>query len=47
MKRIGFEARKSIENLAGKKIFLKLFVVVKQGWSQDKDLLKKIGYIIE
>jgi GTP-binding protein Era len=47
LQRIGFEARKSIENLVGKKIFLKLFVVVKQGWSQDKDLLKKIGYIIE
>jgi len=47
LQRIGFEARKSIENLAGKKIFLKLFVVVKQGWSQDKDVLKKIGYIIE
>ncbi len=47
LQRIGFEARKSIENLAGRKIFLKLFVVVKQGWSQDKNLLKKIGYIIE
>ena len=47
LQRIGFEARKSIENLAGKKIFLKLFVVVKQGWSQDKDILKKIGYVIE
>jgi len=47
LQRIGFESRKSIENLAGKKIFLKLFVVVKQGWSQDKDLLKKIGYIID
>ncbi|WP_245600577.1 GTPase Era [Sulfurospirillum arcachonense] len=47
LQRIGFEARKSIEKLMGKKIFLKLFVVVKQGWSQDKDLLKKIGYIVE
>ena len=47
LQRIGFEARKSIENLAGKKIFLKLFVVVKQGWSQDKEILKKIGYTIE
>ena len=47
LQRIGFEARKAIENLACKKIFLKLHVVVKQGWSQDKDLLKKIGYIIE
>lgn len=47
LQKIGYEARKSIEKLAGKKIFLKLYVVVKQGWSQDKDLLKKIGYIIE
>ena len=47
LQKIGYEARKSIEKLAGKKIFLKLHVVVKQGWSQDKDLLKKIGYIIE
>ena len=47
LQRIGFEARKSIENLLEKKVFLKLFVTVKQGWSQDKDFLKKIGYIIE
>jgi len=47
LQKIGYEARKLIEHLADKKIFLKLHVVVKQGWSQDKDLLKKIGYIIE
>ena len=47
LQRIGYEARKSIEKMAGKKIFLKLFVVVKQGWSQDKKTLKKIGYILE
>jgi GTP-binding protein Era len=47
LQRIGYEARKSIERLSGKKIFLKLFVVVKQGWSQDKKILKKIGYIID
>ncbi len=46
LQKIGFESRKAIENLAGKRMFLKLFVSVKQGWSQDKELLKKIGYII-
>lgn len=46
IKRIGMHARKAIEELAQKRIFLKLVVVVKQGWSQDKDMLKKIGYIL-
>ncbi len=47
IKRIGLNARKLIESLSGKKVFLKLIVIVKQGWSQDKDELKKIGYIID
>ncbi len=47
LQRIGHEARKNIERLSGKRVFLKLFVVVKQGWSQDKDFLKKIGYVLE
>ena len=47
LQRIGFEARKSIEKFANKKIFLKVFVAVKQGWSQDKNLLSKVGYILE
>ncbi|MBL0687333.1 MAG: GTPase Era [Sulfurospirillum sp.] len=47
LQRIGYEARRSIEKITNKNIFLKLFVAVKQGWSQDKDLMKKIGYIIE
>ena len=46
IKRIGSHARKSIEELTQKRLFLKLVVVVKQGWSQDKEILKKIGYII-
>lgn len=44
LQRIGKLARESIENFTGKKAFLKLFVIVKQGWSQDKKFLKKIGY---
>ena len=47
IKRIGSHARKLIESLSQKRTFLKLVVVVKQGWSQDKDILKKIGYIVE
>lgn len=47
LQRIGFEARKSIEKFVNKKIFLKVFVAVKQGWSQDKNLLSKVGYILE
>ena len=46
IKRIGMHARKAIEELTQKRIFLKLVVVVKQGWSQDKDMLKKIGYVL-
>lgn len=47
IKRIGLHARKAIELLSQKKVFLKLVVVVKQGWSQDKETLKKIGYFID
>ncbi len=42
--RIGKMARESIEELSGKKIFLKLFVVVKKGWSKDKKSLADLGY---
>jgi GTP-binding protein Era len=37
-------ARESIESLNGKKTFLKLFVVVKKGWSKDKKSLGELGY---
>jgi GTP-binding protein Era len=47
IKRIGLNARKSIETLSGKKVFLKLVVIVKQGWSQDKEELKKLGYLVD
>ena len=44
IKRIGVEARKNIETLLGKKVFLKLEVIVKPGWSKDKKKLADIGY---
>jgi GTP-binding protein Era len=37
-------ARMKIEDLSGKRVFLKLFVVVKPNWSKDKTFLKELGY---
>ena len=45
IKRIGIFARKLIQNLTNKKVFLKLDVVVKKGWSkEEKSLNQIIGY---
>ncbi|MBN2815679.1 MAG: GTPase Era [Campylobacterales bacterium] len=44
IKRIGKAAREKIEKLSGKKAYLKLQVVVKKGWSKDKNFLREIGY---
>ena len=44
IKRIGLNARKKIEPLIGKKVFLELFVSVKKGWSKNKDSLRDLGY---
>ena len=45
IKRIGIFARKLIQNLTGSKVFLKLDVIVKKGWSkEEKSLNKIIGY---
>ncbi len=44
LKLIGTEARKSIEGFLDRKVFLKLRVKVKQGWSDDKRALASLGY---
>jgi GTP-binding protein Era len=44
LKFIGTESRKSIEGLLQRKVFLQLWVKVKQGWSDDKRLLASLGY---
>ena len=44
IKNIGINARKKIEQFSGKKLFLKLEVVVKKGWSKNKKSLKELGY---
>ena len=45
IKRIGIFARKLIQNLTNTKVFLKLDVVVKKGWSkEEKSINQIIGY---
>ena len=44
LKRIGTEARKSIEGFLEKKVFLQLWVKVSTGWSDDKKSLSSLGY---
>ena len=44
LKKIGSEARKDMEFMLGKKVFLQLWVKVKEGWSDDDRALKSLGY---
>ncbi len=44
LKEIGKQARLSMESLYDKKVFLKLWVKVKEGWSDDERALKSLGY---
>ena len=44
LKRIGQEARADLENLLEKKVYLKTWVKVKKGWSDDERALLQLGY---
>lgn len=44
IKRIGESARKSAEELTGKRVFLKLFVKVREGWRNKKNYMRDLGY---
>jgi GTP-binding protein Era len=44
LKRVGTLAREDMERLWNKKVFLKLWVKVKTGWSDDKETLRSLGY---
>lgn len=43
LKFIGTQARLEIEKLLDKKVFLKLWVKVKSGWTDDERMLKELG----
>lgn len=47
LKEIGMEARKEIEDLLGEKIYLGLWVKVKDDWRKKKPFLKEMGYVEE
>ncbi|MFK8011025.1 MAG: GTPase Era [Marinicellaceae bacterium] len=44
LKHVGIHSRKSIEDLIGKKIHLKLWVKVKSAWADSDRLLQQLGY---
>ncbi len=44
LKKVGQEARIEIENLTGKKAFLKIFVKVVKDWTKSEHVLKDLGY---
>ena len=45
IKIIGTLARNKIENLIQKKVHLDLFVLVRDNWKNNPDLLRDFGYI--
>jgi GTPase len=45
LKTIGTEARTEIEELLGKKVFLELFVKVRNDWRENTGLLKELEYL--
>jgi len=44
LKAIGISARKHMERMFERKVFLKLWVKVREGWVDDESMLKKFGY---
>jgi GTP-binding protein Era len=43
LKTIGTEARRDIEDLLGTKVFLGLFVTVREKWREDAAILEEMG----
>ncbi|MFH0877543.1 MAG: GTPase Era [Candidatus Omnitrophota bacterium] len=46
LKKVGTEARRDLQDIFGKKVFLELWVKVRENWKQDQELLRQIGYIL-
>ncbi len=47
LKEVGIEARKELETILGKKIYMNLWVKVKEKWRKKKPFLKEMGYHLE
>lgn len=46
LKRIGTTARREIEDMTGRKVFLDLHVKVMENWRQNPTMLRKLGYVV-
>jgi GTP-binding protein Era len=44
LKAIGTAARRSMERMFGRRVFLELWVRVRESWSDDEAMLKRLGY---
>jgi GTP-binding protein Era len=44
IKSIGSEARKEIEAMSGRKVYLKLRVKVRKNWRNDENTLRLFGF---
>jgi GTP-binding protein Era len=44
LKKIGTRARKEIESMSGRKVYLELRVKVLAGWREDENALRRLGY---
>jgi GTP-binding protein Era len=47
LKKIGSAARKEIEVMSGRKVFLELRVKLSKNWRNDEDALRRFGYRIK
>ncbi len=44
LKEVGTEAREDMQRIFGQKVFLQLWVKVKEGWADDERALRSLGY---
>lgn len=47
IKEIGSRSRAQIEKLVGKKVFLSLEVSIRENWTENKKIMKELGYVVE
>jgi GTP-binding protein Era len=45
LKKIGTDARKEIEALTGRKVYLELKVASKRNWQKNPGVMKELGYV--